>query len=109
MRFYQLFIGMPRDICILCSLILPKGIITRTMGNRVLAFIGKISFSIYLTHFFIIAKFELYHTLSNLLLTYLLSIGVSVIAYFIIEKPSIIFASTKRIRTVVDYYQHLLR
>jgi peptidoglycan/LPS O-acetylase OafA/YrhL len=66
--------------------------------NRILGFIGKISFSIYIIHFAILHYFSklgfldlLFNPIQNYLLKYALvaifSIGLSTITYYLIEKP----------------------
>ena len=95
-------------ISIIMLLIANQSIVTRIIGNAVLGFIGKISFSIYLVHYFIIVYFGLQNTMENLIMVYISSIGIAILLYYLIEKPSIVFAKTKSIRSVITYYKELL-
>ena len=95
-------------ISIFALLIAEKSIFARIMGNRYVAFLGRISFSVYLIHFFIITYFGLHSTIKNMLMVYAASIGVSIILYYLIEKPSVLFAKKMSFKEIKAYYSNLL-
>ncbi|MBQ8188886.1 MAG: acyltransferase [Lachnospiraceae bacterium] len=94
-------------ISILVLLVAEKSLFARIMGNRYVAFLGRISFSIYLIHYFIITYLGLHSTIRNMLMVYVASIGVSIILYYLIEKPAVLFAKTMSFKEIKTYYSKL--
>ncbi len=87
----------------------PKGILTRFLGCRLFSELGKISFGIYLIHFFLIPISGIRETthFRKFLFIYLMSIGFALLLHKFVEAPSGIFAKTKRLKDVLAYYRSL--
>lgn len=92
---------------VLSVLINTKGIIVKLLGFKPIAYIGKISFSIYLIHMFLIPYFYSDSIISTFILVYFFSICPDSVMYVFIEKPSMIYSKTKSIKSVIEYYRDL--
>lgn len=91
-------------LAIFALLLHPKGICSKFFGFKPIAFIGRISFGIYLIHMFLIHCIYVGSKIQEFFAVYLLSICVAYVLHEIVEKPSVIFAKTKSLRCVMEYY-----
>ncbi len=88
-RWFQDTGSMPAFGALIFILSFNAGMLSRSLSNKVMIFLGEISFALYLAH-----QPIMNYGLSNLWLVLALCFGVSVIAYKFIELPSL--AWTKR-------------
>lgn len=94
-------------ILILSLSIYPQGVFARFMSLRPITYIGEISFIIYLVHMFLIRYLNFGNEITNFMGVYIVSICIACVIQKLVEKPSIIFAKTKSLKAVVDYYKLL--
>lgn len=92
---------------ILCVLLNSESVISKLLGCKLVAYIGKISFGIYLVHVFFIPYLKLESEIKTFIFVYLISICVASMLYVLIEKPSILYAKTRKLKDIVDYYSAL--
>lgn len=79
--------------------------INTILSSRPLAYIGKISYSLYLWHWPLLAFYRYYHnrydlTLIEIILLFVVMIILSIMSYYWIEEP---FRKTKRIRFYLSF------
>lgn len=79
--------------------------INTILSSRPLAYIGKISYSLYLWHWPLLAFYRYYHnrydlTLIEIILLFVVMIILSIMSYYWIEEP---FSKTKRIRFYLSF------
>ena len=93
---------------ILALLLHPKGIVAQIIGSKLLSYIGRISFVIYLVHMFFVPFLKFGSDIRSFLSVYLVSLCIAVVLHIMVEKPSIILAKNKKIREVMEYFQNLV-
>lgn len=76
------------------------------LGNRLLSFLGRISFVIYIFHWYFIPVLNQQTPVKNFLLLYFVTIGVAIIVHAVVEKPAIIFTKRYKISDVLTYYRN---
>jgi peptidoglycan/LPS O-acetylase OafA/YrhL len=65
----------------------PRTVLHSFLENPVLVFVGKISYGLYLWHYFILTVLE-QHDLPSRYLTYLIpTVGFALLSYYFVEKP----------------------
>ena len=114
-RFAKYYIGwqLPlwcsslTGILILLLLLNPTGFLSKLLGNKVFVFLGKISFGIYLIHFFLIPYVSLGSAYKNFICIYGVSTCIAYALHILIEKPFTVFAKTKSLKQLLEYYQNL--
>lgn len=99
--------------CCLFVVLNKDALFVKLLNNRLLVFVGKISYSIYLINDLIIIALRSVHPelFDNPLCMFLLGIfviiGFAFIIYILIEKPCDILRKTKKIKNVMKYYTEL--
>lgn len=94
-------------VLILLLLANPDGLAARLLGSRPIAGIGKISFGIYLVHWFLIRYVPLESDIKVFAYVYFASACMSYVLYVLVEKPSGMFAKTKKLGSLAEYYRGL--
>jgi peptidoglycan/LPS O-acetylase OafA/YrhL len=86
---YPLFFALMSSILILNLIINTEGIIARLFSIKPIRYIGKISYSMYLLHYFLLGFIDTRIANDNLLFLVLFSITliISTITYYVIELP----------------------
>lgn len=79
----------------------------KIFGNKLLSYVGRISYPVYLIHWFLIPLFEENKALEKFLIVYILSIGIAIIIHALIEKPTTLFAKNLCVKELVAYYKNL--
>lgn len=96
-------------LCILFLLLTPNNYFTKLLGNKVLSFLGKLSFSVYLVHFFVIVYFRfIYGRNTDVIYTCFISVGLAYIVNEIIAKPFSNLGKNRSLKEFVKYYKTLL-
>jgi peptidoglycan/LPS O-acetylase OafA/YrhL len=65
------------------------GLVRRILANRVLLFIGLISYSLFLYHLAVVIQVDRWNLPAGTPIALLLSIGVAAASYYIVERPAI--------------------
>ncbi len=95
-------------ILILLLLLNPNGLVSRLMSFNPFAIMGKVSFTIYLVHWYIIPLFSGVANLHiKVLAVYILSLGIAVLVYLAIEKPLAVLLKTKSVKQFWNAYSHM--
>ena len=95
-------------VLIAALLLSPSGLLARILGCKWSAYIGEISFGIYLIHMFLVPHFNFGSKIVNFIVLYLVSIVISTVLHIVVEKPSIVFAKSKSVKAVIEYYRSLV-
>lgn len=94
-------------LAIFALLVHAKGICARILGCKPIAYIGQISFIVYLIHMFLIYYLKFGTSVRDFLGVYAVSICIAAMLHTIVEKPSIILAKTLSMKKVFQYYREL--
>lgn len=92
---------------ILSVLVNPDQLLVRLLGSKYISFIGKISFGIYLVHYFVVPYVRFGSSYRNFTVVYIISIGIAILLYYMIEQPSSVFAKKRKLGQVIEYYKNL--
>lgn len=79
----------------------------KVMGNRLFAYLGGISFVIYLIHWYLLPSFENPDVVKRFILVYFVSLACAGIINKYIEKPMMKLAKTMDFRDVAGYYKNI--
>lgn len=99
---FEVIIFLLLFICFL----LHKGILSKLLENNVSSFLGKFTYSIFLSHYLIkdlwniyimnkCQHFVIYHPIINIVCIFIVSIIVGMLTYYLIEKPSAKFLKNR--------------
>lgn len=99
---FEVIIFLLLFICFL----LHKGILSKLLENNVSSFLGKFTYSIFLSHYLIkdlwniyimnkCQHFVIYHPIINIVSIFIVSIIVGMLTYYLIEKPSAKFLKNR--------------
>ena len=99
---FEVIIFLLLFICFL----LHKGILSKLLENNVSSFLGKFTYSIFLSHYLIrdlwniyimnkCQHFVIYHPIINIVSVFIVSIVVGMLTYYLIEKPSAKFLKNR--------------
>lgn len=99
---FEVIIFLLLFICFL----LHKGILSKLLENNVSSFLGKFTYSIFLSHYLIkdlwsiyimnkCQHFVIYHPIINIVSIFIVSIIVGMLTYYLIEKPSAEFLGNR--------------
>jgi peptidoglycan/LPS O-acetylase OafA/YrhL len=104
---FPLWCSSLAGVLILCLLVNPTGFVAKLLSNKILVVLGRISFGIYLVHFFFLPYVSLGSKYKSFVFIYAISACVAYVLHIFIEKPCGIFAKTKSIKQFKDYYKNL--
>ena len=96
-------------LCILCLLFNEGTLTARIYEFFPFGFVGKISFSIYIIHVVFMTYYHLGSGPLNFAAVFLSALGTSLLAYYLIEKPSALFSKNRRAGEIIQYYKNLFR
>ena len=99
---FEVIIFLLLFICFLIH----KGILSKLLENNLSVFLGKFTYSIFLSHYLIkdlwniyimnkCQHFVIYHPIMNIVSIFVVSIIVGILTYYLIEKPSAKFLRNK--------------
>lgn len=94
-------------LCILCLLFNEGTLTARIYEFFPFGFVGKISFSIYIIHVVFMTYYHLGSGPLNFAAVFLSALGTSLLAYYLIEKPSALFSKNRRAGEIMQYYKNL--
>ncbi len=97
--------GCLSGIFIILLLVENDGWFARALGNRFTAYLGRISFEMYILHVFFLKAFDQPSQYRQCVLVYSVTIAVSIVVHNYVEKPCIRFAKNLKFKDVVAYYK----
>lgn len=99
--------GVLTGIMIIFLLTGEESLFHRAFCNKVFAFLGRISFPVYIMHWYFIPIFGQQTAIRNFLLLYIVTNAIAVGIHFLVEKPAIVFSKSFSIADVKKYYCQL--
>ena len=94
-------------ICLLLICWSDSRLVNGLLGNKIMSLIGRISYSMYLIHMFLIHGLDLGHGLRVFLFVVCMSMGYALLMEVLISRPAMIFGKTLRFRNVANYFREL--
>lgn len=99
--------GVMTGIMIISLLTGGESLFQRFWSNRVFAFLGRISFPVYIMHWYFIPIFGQQTAIKNFMLLYIVTNAIAVGIHFLVEQPAMVFAKSFSIHGVRRYYDQL--
>lgn len=100
-----LLCALAASLIMILLLLNQKGVMNRIMSFRPFAIMGRVSFGIYLVHWYIIPLLPIIPgKYARAFTCYLLSLGIALILYALVEKPISVLIKTKSLRSFATCY-----
>ena len=104
---YTLYITTGVCLIILILLFFPNEAAAKFLGCRCLAYIGKLSYIIYLIHWYFLDCFRQDNHVTFFLAVLSVSICCAAMLHVLVEIPCLIFSRDYKINSLANYYKHL--